>query len=76
MQEGNFLALKFTATEDSTTTVYITDYAGTRSVELDSDMQLVARIADKEAQTLRIVTEKEGMASKEINLDLTGLRLL
>lgn len=39
-------------------------------------MQLVARIADKEAQTLRIVTEKDGMASKEINLDLTGLRLL
>lgn len=55
LQNGNFLALKFTAPENATTTIEL--LGGTSGpVELDSDMNAVIRITNKNSQKLKVVT--------------------
>ncbi|MBQ6446468.1 MAG: hypothetical protein IJJ10_03265 [Bacillus sp. (in: Bacteria)] len=70
LQEGNFLALKFEATEGATTTVEILNgYSG--PVELDSDMNWVGRIADNETQKIKVVSTLDGDSiSKTFDLSL------
>lgn len=57
-QEGNYLALKFEATEGATTTIFLTNGTGTTPVELDSDMNCVVRVSDKDAQKFIVKTTK------------------
>ena len=58
-QNGNFLVLKFTATEGATTTVELVGgFDG--PVTLDSDMNAVIRITDKKNQKIKVVTTLNG----------------
>lgn len=72
-QSGNYLALKFTAPEDATTTVEVLE--GTKGpVTLDEDMNIVLLIADEETQSVK-VTVKKGDETTEKVYGLTGLNL-
>lgn len=72
-QSGNYLALKFTAPEDATTTVEV--LRGTKGpVTLDEDMNIVLLIADEETQSVK-VTVKKGDETTEKVYGLTGLNL-
>lgn len=54
LQEGNFLAIKATASENATVTVELTNgHSG--PVTLDSDMNAVIRIENKNTQKLKVV---------------------
>lgn len=54
---GNFIALKFTATEGATTTIQIIGRDELREpTTLDSDMNAVIRIVDKNKDKLKVVT--------------------
>ena len=58
-QNGNFLVLKFTATEGATTTVELVGgFDG--PVTLDSDMNAVIRVTDKSTQKVKVVTTLNG----------------
>ena len=58
-QNGNYLVLKFTATEGATTTVELVGgFDG--PVTLDSDMNAVFRITDKKNQKIKVVTTLNG----------------
>ena len=73
LQEGNFIALKFTATAGATTTVEILGgHSG--AVELDSDMNWVGRIESTE-QKIKVVCSKDGMAPNTKIFDLSSLVL-
>lgn len=72
-QSGNYLALKFEHSEDATTTVEIV--GGTKGpVTLDSDMNWVGLIKNKDTQSVKVVTTK-GDDSIEKTYALTGLTL-
>lgn len=73
-QSGNYIALKMSVTPaDAITTVEIV--GGKKgAVQLDPDMLFVGRIADKDAQKIRIVSKKNEITVTKI-YDLTGLTL-
>jgi len=57
LQSGNYLALKFEASTGATTTVQlIPGYTNKEPITLDSDMNCVFRINDKNKQKLKVVT--------------------
>lgn len=65
LQKGNFLALKFEATEGSTTTVEVLGgHSG--PVTLDEDMNIVLRIENKYSQKIKVVTTKSGISITRI----------
>ena len=55
-QSGNFLALKFEASEGATTTVQLLGGVHREPVTLDSDMNCVFRITDRNTQRIKVVT--------------------
>ena len=72
-QEGNYLALKFEADEEATTTVEIV--GGTKGpVALDEDMNWVGLIKSNSTQSIKVVTTK-GDQSTTKKYGLTGLTL-
>ena len=61
LQSGNYLAVKFEATEDATVTIQLIGGAVVRDpVTLDSDMNAVLRISDPTNQKLKVVVTKNG----------------
>ena len=63
LQSGNYLALAFTATEGSTTTVELTNANTTVGPQtLDSDMNIVVRVTNKFKQKIKVVTTKDGIS--------------
>lgn len=69
LQEGNYIALKFTAAEGVTVKL---GYNG-KTVTLDEDMNAVIRVADK---TLPLtVTATKGIVTDIKTFDLSGLTL-
>ncbi len=61
LQSGNYLALKFEATEDATVTVQLIGATvNPNPVELDSDMNMVLRITDPATQKIKVVVSKDG----------------
>lgn len=60
-QEGNYLALKFEATEGATTQVELVGGSVGHPVTLDSDMNCVLRITNKYAQKVRVTSTKDGV---------------
>ena len=73
-QEGNYLALKMTATEGATTTVLLTNGTVNRPVELDSDMNIVLRITNPAIQKVVVTTTKDGYEVSK-TYSLSSLRL-
>lgn len=74
-QNGNFLALKFTAAEGATVKAGLVPSQGTGLVTLDSDMNGVWRVTDAVAQKFKvIVTNTDGKATSKL-YDLSGLEL-
>lgn len=73
-QTGNYLALKVDATpEDAVTTVEV--IGGTKGpVTLDSDMNIVLLIKNKDTQKVKVTTTKD-LKSTSKTYDLTGLVL-
>ena len=60
-QSGNYLVLKFAATDGATTTVELTNALDARGpVTLDSDMNCVFRVTDKNSQKIKVVTTLNG----------------
>lgn len=72
-QKGNYLALKFDFNDGATTTVEIV--GGTKgAVTLDDDKNWVGLIANKDSQSIKVVTQKDGQKI-ERTYALTGLTL-
>lgn len=67
---GNFMALKFTAPSDATTTV---QYTGRNATELDSDMICVFRVTSPN-DTITVTTTRNGESLTKV-LSLKGLTL-
>lgn len=70
LQEGNYMALKVDNVPDGSTTTaeLLNGYSG--PVELDSDMDVVFRIEDKDAQRVKITVSLNGESfSKTYDLD-------
>lgn len=68
---GNYIALKFTSDEGTTITAEVVN--GVHGVvTLDEDGILVARIADKSAQSIKVVASKDGVSVTK-TFTLTGL---
>ena len=68
---GNYIALKFTSDEGATITAEVVN--GVHGVvTLDEDGILVARIADKSTQSIRVVASKDGVSVTK-TFTLTGL---
>ena len=60
LQEGNYLALKFTPIdEDDVITVELLGGSTGHPVTLDSDLNMVLRIGDPKKQKIRVVTTHE-----------------
>lgn len=74
LQEGNFLALDITAPEGATKTTIELVGGAKGPVELDSDMDAVARITDKDTQSVKIVTTVDGHDYANV-YSLSGLTL-
>lgn len=72
LQEGNFLALKFSAREGATVTVELVD-SEEGEVQLDDDMNCVLRITDVD-QTIK-VKAAYGPHTKEVTLTLADIVL-
>ena len=53
-QEGNYLALDFTASDGATTTAQLVGPNGTDAIDVSTDMYAVFRITDKNAQKIRV----------------------
>lgn len=75
MQEGNYIALKMaTLPEDAVTTIEVV--GGTSGpATLDADMNAVLKIVDETAQTIRVISSKEGYATVTQIYDLNSLVL-
>lgn len=73
-QEGNYLALKFEV-DPADAAVIVNLLGGTKGpVTLDSDMNMVLRIADKQSESIE-VTVKKGDKQVVKTYGLTGLTL-
>jgi len=73
-QNGNFLALKFSAPTGATTTIEL--LGGTTGVKtLDSDMNAVVRITNKRSQKIKVVSTTSGGDKLTKVLDLSLLTL-
>lgn len=73
-QNGNFLALKFSAPTGATTTIEL--LGGTSGVKtLDSDMNAVVRITNKRSQKIKVVSTTSGGDKLTKVLDLSLLTL-
>lgn len=73
-QEGNYIALKFEPVPDDTTvTVELVGGTVGHPVTLDSDMNIVIRITNKDTQTIKVVTTKTGYIGVTKTYSLTGL---
>ena len=60
-QSGNYLVLKFAATDGATTTVELTNAQDPKGpITLDSDMNAVFRITNKNTQKVKVVTTLAG----------------
>lgn len=60
-QEGNYIALKASATEGSEVTVELVGSdTGKGAIKLDPDMQMVFRITNKTKQSIKLVATKDG----------------
>lgn len=74
-QSGNYLALKFSASEGATVKAGLVPSQGTGLVTLDSDMNGVWRVTDAVAQKFKvIVTNSDGKATSKL-YDISGLEL-
>ena len=73
-QSGHYLALKFTADEGASVTVELLNGTLGHPVALDEDMNIVLKIADKDAQSIKIVATKDNASSTK-TYALTGLTL-
>ena len=74
-QSGNYIALKVstTPTDGATTTVELV--GGTKGpVKLDSDMNIVIRVTNKDAQSVKVIATK-GTESITKTYSLTGVTL-
>ena len=72
LQSGNYLALAFTSDVGAVVTFeLINGHSG--PVTLDSDMNIVVRLEDKDTQKAKIVAKKSGKRIAEYILDLSGL---
>ena len=71
LQSGNFLALKFEATNGATTTVELLGGEG-GPVTLDSDMNAVIRITNKNTQKFKVVSTLNGETVTKV-FSLTSL---
>ena len=71
---GNFMALKFTESDDSVTAVYagLNPSVSSGIQKLDSDMDGVFKVSDKDTQVLELVEMKGGFAYPS-TYDLSGL---
>lgn len=71
---GNFMALKFTSTDDRITSIKVglDPSQGSGLVELDEDMNGVFKVTDKDAQKFVVVVSGGG-ASERYEFDLSGL---
>lgn len=75
MATGNYLALKFTKTDENVTKVTVQMIPGNKpALELDSDMNAVFRIADKN-QVIEVKAYKGTKLVQTSTLKLTGLTL-
>lgn len=74
LQEGNFLAIKVTATDGATVTVELLGGAS-GPIELDSDMDAVVRIANKATQKLKVKETTAGGTVIEKVYSLKSLTL-
>lgn len=74
---GNFMALKFTESDDSVTAVYagLNPSVSSGIQKLDSDMDGVFKVTDKSKQVLELVEMKGGFAYPS-TYDLSGLTCL
>lgn len=65
LQEGHYLAMKATVTEGATTTVELLGgYSG--PVTLDSDMNFVLRIVDKDTQSVKLTATLNGASFSKV----------
>lgn len=73
---GNFIALKFTESDDTVTKIYcgLTPSVSSGLLPLDSDMDAVLKITDEDTQVLTLVEIRDGMAYPSV-YDLSGLTL-
>ena len=71
---GNFMALQFTESDDSVTAVYagMNPSVSSGIQKLDSDMDGVFKVTDKDTQVLELVEIRDGFAYPSI-YDLSGL---
>ena len=75
MQEGNFIALKFTAPPELTITVELKNGAA-GAVTLDADRNIVIRIADISTQDeITVTASGEGYETSVETFDISGLML-
>ncbi len=65
LQSGNFLALSFEAEPGATTVCELTGGIS-GPVTLDSDMVLISRITNKDTQTLKVTTSKNGVSVTKV----------
>lgn len=74
---GNFMALQFTESDDSVTAVYagMNPSVSSGIQKLDSDMDGVFKVTDKNKQVLELVEIKGGFAYPS-TYDLSGLTCL
>lgn len=77
--EGNFLALKFTPSESDEGTIWyrvgLDPSQGSGLVQLDSDMDAVFKVTDKDEQVLVVETVSRERTTRQ-EYDLSGLTLL
>ena len=73
---GNFIALKFTESDETVTKIYcgLTPSVSSGILPLDSDMDAVLKITDEDTQVLTLVEIRDGFAYPSI-YDLSGLTL-
>ena len=70
LQEGNFLALHAEVDNVEGATITVTM---TRTATLEEDGNVVARVADKDTQTLTFTASKEGYPDTTLTFDLSEL---
>jgi len=76
LQNGHYLALKFTTDENSLTSVQVIGGATTEDpVVVGDDMNAVVRITDPMRQRLKVTSELDGCEPNEKIYRLTGLVL-